>query len=183
VVLVVVVVVVVGSPRGCLGAPGTPLPKILKILVRYGGVPRGSLTPPYRVTHNRPRGWLDIEPRSQQRAQYPAAAHDGSATDRSGTHRLYGEMAHGPHWPSVRGGHRPTRPPPLLGQGFKQPEEGVAQARPHDDGAARGRFDVLKFAAVRTLCVGSAAFPILAPQQLPFPFPIWNSLLKTLRPL
>eukprot|EP01047_Picozoa_sp_COSAG01_P065247 COSAG01_NODE_8783_length_2661_cov_1.881343_1_plen_187_part_00 len=46
-----------------------------------------------------------------------------------------------------------------------------------------GWFDVLKFAVIRTLCVGSAAFPILAPQQLPFPFPIWNSLLKTLRPL
>ena len=41
----------VGNPRGCLGAPGTPLPKILKILARYGGAPRGSLTPPYRVTH------------------------------------------------------------------------------------------------------------------------------------
>ena len=41
----------VGNPRGCLGVPGTPLPKILKILARYGGVPRGSLTPPYRVYH------------------------------------------------------------------------------------------------------------------------------------
>eukprot|EP01047_Picozoa_sp_COSAG01_P121487 COSAG01_NODE_50283_length_364_cov_1.630189_1_plen_63_part_10 len=38
----VVMVGAVGNPRGCLGAPGTPSPKILKILTRYGGVPGGS---------------------------------------------------------------------------------------------------------------------------------------------
>ena len=42
------------------------------------------------------------------------------------------------HRPPVRRGRRPPRPPPLLGQGAEQPEEGVAQAHPRHAGAARG---------------------------------------------